>query len=103
MMNLCILPPYMYLLHRRFLPGELHVWVLRDVGRPLMASLPVILLARWFLPMPASRICIFGVIGLLCCISAGAAAFAVPELRSVFIRKTRGLEPLFKKRSIIPL
>jgi O-antigen/teichoic acid export membrane protein len=80
-MNLCTLPPYMYFLHRRFLPGELRTWVLRDVGFPLLASLPVILLSRWLLPVPSSRLMIFGLIALVCGLSTAAAALAIPDLR----------------------
>ena len=38
--NICTIPPYMYFLHRRFLPGELWRWCTRSVGRPLLVSLP---------------------------------------------------------------
>lgn len=87
-MNLCTLPPYMYFIHRRFLPGELQKWVLRDVGRPLLVSLPIILLGRWLLPSTSSRIMIFGEIGLVWSVSAAAAAFTISELRHEFIKKT---------------
>jgi O-antigen/teichoic acid export membrane protein len=87
-MNLCTLPPSMYILHRRLLPGELKTWILHDVGRPLLASLPVVLLGRWLLPSPSSRLLTFGLIGLVWSVSAAAAAFTIPELRNKFITKT---------------
>lgn len=90
-MNLCILPPYMYFLHRRFLSGELRTWILRDVGRPLLAALPIIILGRWLLPSASSRIMTFCLIGFVWCLSTAAAAFAVPELRSEFMNKTSKL------------
>jgi O-antigen/teichoic acid export membrane protein len=83
-MNLCTLLPYMYILHRRFLPGELRRWALRDVLRPLLASFPTILLARLFLPIPSSRLLTLGFVGLVWSVSAAAAAFTMPELRSVW-------------------
>jgi O-antigen/teichoic acid export membrane protein len=89
LMNLCTVPPYMYFLHRRFLPGELQKWVLRDVLRPLLAALPIIMLARCFLPAPSSRLLTFGLIGLVWSASAAAAAFTVPELRRE-VAKTTG-------------
>jgi O-antigen/teichoic acid export membrane protein len=90
-MNLCTLPPYMYFLHRRFLPGELSKWCLRDVGIPLLAALPIILLSRWLLPLPSSRLMIIVLIALVWGVSAIAAAFTIPELRREFIKKTRAL------------
>ena len=90
-MNLCTLPPYVYFLHRRFLPGELQKWVLRDVLRPLLAALPTILLARLFLPVPSSRLLTLGQIGLVWGMSALAAACTIPELRIDFIEKTETL------------
>jgi O-antigen/teichoic acid export membrane protein len=80
-MNICTLPPYIYLLHRRFMPGELRKWVLRDGLRPLLAAFPVILLARLFLPVPSSRLLVLGLIGLVWSMSAAAAACTIPELR----------------------
>jgi O-antigen/teichoic acid export membrane protein len=83
-MNLCTLPPYMWLVHRRFMPGELRRWALRDVLRPLLASFPTILLARLLLPVPSSRLPTLGFVGLVWSVSAAAAAFTMPELRSVW-------------------
>jgi len=90
-MNICTLPPYMYFLHRRFLPGELRRWYLRSVGLPILAALPVVLLGRWLLPSPSSRLLTFGLIGLVWGVSAAAAAFIIPELRNEFFKKTTKL------------
>jgi O-antigen/teichoic acid export membrane protein len=89
LMNLCSLPPYMYLLHRRFLPTELRTWATRDVTRPLLAALPVVLLARFFLPLPSSRPFTLSLIGLVCTISAAATTLASPELRNLLKLATR--------------
>lgn len=85
-MNLCIVPPYMYLLHRRFLPGELQKWVLHDVLRPLLAALPLILLARLFLPVPSSRLMTLGLLGLVWGVSAAATALSSPEVRGEVVK-----------------
>jgi O-antigen/teichoic acid export membrane protein len=90
-MNLIIFPLYMFLLHRRLLPGGLKNWLLRDLARSLFASLPLILLSRWLLPSASSRMTAFVLIGLVWCASAAAAAFAMPELRSEFFRRTAKL------------
>jgi len=88
-MNICSLPPYMYFLHHRFLPGELQTWILRDVGRPLLTALPIIILGRWLFLSPSSRIFTFGLIGLIWSVSTAATAFTIPELRSMIIKKAR--------------
>ncbi len=84
-MNCVTLPPYMYLLHRRFLPGELRTWCLRDVGLPLLAALPAVLLARWLAPDLSSRLAIAGALALVWVVSAAAAAVSIPELRQPFV------------------
>ena len=90
-MALCTMPPFMYLLHRRFLPGELRQWALHDMFRPLLAALPIVLLARLFLPVPSSRLLALGLIGLVWIVSAAAAGCTMPELRVEFVEKTRML------------
>jgi O-antigen/teichoic acid export membrane protein len=80
-MNLCTLPPYMYFLHRRFVPGELRRWCLRGVGRPLLAALPCVLLCRWLVPQTSSRLLTFCLIGLVWGVSAAASALTIPDLR----------------------
>jgi len=88
-MNICTLPPYMYFLHRRFLPGELQRWWLRDVGRPLLAAVPWVLLGRWLLPYTSSRLLTFCLIGVVWGLSATSSASAIPELRELFMKKIR--------------
>jgi O-antigen/teichoic acid export membrane protein len=83
-MNLCTLPSYMYLLHRRFLRGELQEWIWCDVLRPSLPAIPIILLARLVLHLPSSRLLALGFVGLLWSVSSVAAACTLPELRSVW-------------------
>jgi hypothetical protein len=83
--------PFMVLLHRRFLPGELRNWLLGDLLRPLLATLPVVLLARLLVPAPSSRLLTMGLIGTVCGMAVLAAGCSVPELRAEFIARTRGL------------
>jgi hypothetical protein len=72
--------------HRRFFPGELQNWLLRDVLPPLLAALPIVLLARLFLPVPSSRLLKLGVIGAVWCASAVAAACVMPEVRVELVK-----------------
>lgn len=90
-MNLCTLPPYIYFIHHHFLVGELKMWALQDIGRPLLSALPIVLLGRWFLPMPTSRIMIFGIIVLIGGISMIAAAISMPHIRKEMIARTKAL------------
>lgn len=87
-MNLCTLPPYMYFLHRRFLPGEFQRWFLRSVAQPLLIALPCVLLGRWVVPHISSRILMLCLIGMVGGVSAAATAAGVPELRNAFMKQT---------------
>jgi O-antigen/teichoic acid export membrane protein len=86
-MNVCTLPPYMYFLHRRFLPGEFRQWCLRGVGCPLLAALPCVLLGRWLVPHTDSRLLTMGWIGLVWGVAVAAAAMSVPELRNALMKR----------------
>jgi O-antigen/teichoic acid export membrane protein len=83
-MNLCTLPPYMYAVHRRFLPGEFQRWVLRDVLRPLLVALPIIVLARVLIPVSSSRLLTLCVVAIVWGVSAFATGFAIPEFRRLW-------------------
>ncbi len=91
LVNCCVLPPYMYFLHRRFLPGELGRWYLLDLGRPLLVALPCVLLGRWLLPHTDSRWLTFNSIGLVWAISTLVAIAAIPALRTMLITKICGI------------
>ena len=86
-MNICTLPFYMYLLHRRFLPGELGQWCLRSLARPLLAALPCVVLGRWLMPHFDSRWLTLCLIGLIWSVAASATAAFVPELRNPFMKQ----------------
>ncbi len=100
-MNFCILPPYIFILHRRFLPGELGTWILRDVGRPLLAALPAVVICRCLLPLPDSRLMTLGTISLAWALSAACAVIAVPGLRREVADRAARLFP-FPGRSSRP-
>jgi O-antigen/teichoic acid export membrane protein len=85
-MNLCTLPPYMYYLHKRFLPGELETWARRDVVYPMLISTPVILIARLLLPVPCGRILTVAIISCACLISILGGALSAPSLRGTILK-----------------
>jgi O-antigen/teichoic acid export membrane protein len=90
-MNACVLPPYMYFVHRRFMPGELRRWCLLGVGRPLLVALPCVLLGRWLAPHSDSRLLTFGMIALVWGAATAATAATIAELRGAFVRRTYGV------------
>ena len=85
-MNICIMCPYMYFLHRRFLPGELRRWCFRSLARPLLFSLPVVLLGRWLLPHTDSRLLLFCLVGLTWSVAVAATAAVVPDIRHLVMK-----------------
>lgn len=80
--NICTLPPYMYALHRRFVPGELRAWLTRDVGYPLLAAAPVLALSRWLLPSLSSRLLTATAVMATAVLSTAVAACLCPVSRS---------------------
>jgi O-antigen/teichoic acid export membrane protein len=82
LMNVFSLPPYMYLFHKRFLPGELKNWVLRDIGQPFLISLPIIGIGYYLFSTLSSAILIFVAIGTIWLISAIATTLCFPESRN---------------------
>jgi len=94
-MNLATTPFYMYFLHRRFLPCELRRWFLRSVARPLLATLPCILLGRYLWPDTSSRWLTFCLVGLAWGIAVTATAATVPEVRDRLTKATLRLLGVF--------
>lgn len=90
-MNLFSLPAYLYFVHRRLLHGGLKTWILYDVGRPLLAALPCLLLGRLLMPHTTSRLLAFCFIGMVWCIAASAAVLTSAELRYEFVKRTKKL------------
>lgn len=87
-MNILTLPPYMYFLHRRFLPGELRQWCMRSVGRPFICALPCVLVGYWLVPHTSSRFAAFCMIGLVWGVATAATASTVPEIRNILTKTT---------------
>jgi O-antigen/teichoic acid export membrane protein len=81
-MNMSVVLPYTYVVHRRFLRGEFAKWALNDVGLPSLGAVVGLALCRWLIPVPSSRLLTLGLIGLVWAISATAAACISPELRA---------------------
>lgn len=89
LMNIFTLPPYMYFLHRRFLPGGLRQWCYQGVGRPLFAALPCVLIARWLIPHADSRLVTFCLIMLVWSAATAATVFISTALRRESLKGVR--------------
>src|SRR5439155_3633498 len=74
-LNAAVTPPFVSLLHGRLLPGEVQRWYLRDVGRPLLATVGCVAVGRWLIPAHAH-----GVVALAGVGAVGVAAFVCAAL-----------------------
>lgn len=88
-MNVCTLPPYMFFVHRRFLPGELRRWCASGVGYPLLIAMPCVLAGLWLAPHTDSRLWTFGWILMVGVAATAATAAIMPEVRSDLLREVR--------------
>jgi O-antigen/teichoic acid export membrane protein len=86
LMNVLSLPPYMYLFHKKFLPGELKTWFLRDIGQPFLISTPIIGIGYLLFATPSSVILTFGLIGLVWLVAAIATILSFAESRDFIIQ-----------------
>ena len=83
-MNLSVVLPYTYTVHRRFLRGEFARWLGKDVGMPSLGAIVASISCRWLIPVPSSRFLVFGLIGLVWSISGIAAVCLNSELRKLW-------------------
>lgn len=95
LLNLGVFGPYMYFLHRRFLPGQLRRWLAHAVVAPLLAALPVLLLARLAAPQGMGRLLWFLYIGVAAATASAAALLLVPATRTLLLQRI----PLFWRRT----
>jgi O-antigen/teichoic acid export membrane protein len=80
-MNILTLPPYLYFIHRRFMPGELGKWLKTVVVRPLLTTLPLVILGRWLATDLSTRTGAILTIALLVFISTCVTAISFEEFR----------------------
>jgi len=85
-MNIFTFPPYMYFLHRLFLPGEFLHWCIYDVGKPLLISLACVLTFYFLLPRTDSRLLAFFLLGCVWLTSFIITTLSSSDIRS-FLRE----------------
>lgn len=95
LVNLCVVPPYMFYLHRRFLRGEASKWFVNGFGRPVLAALPCVLIGRWLLPVTDSRFLTLCSIALVWALSSVLTATASGEVRSLLEDRAHRLAAIF--------
>jgi O-antigen/teichoic acid export membrane protein len=83
-MNLATLPPYVYFLHRRLLPGASRRWCLQSVAYPLLAALPCVLIGRWLSPGVSQRLWTLCILALVWAAASAAIVLRSFELRLEF-------------------
>jgi O-antigen/teichoic acid export membrane protein len=76
--QLIILPP---IIHKKILSGELKQWYVFDVGIPLIASLTVLGIARWLMPLDLSSLQYFVFIGLIAAVIMLVVVLSTKEAR----------------------
>lgn len=69
-------------MHRRLLKGEMSHWYKLDIGCPLAAALPVVLLARWFYPDSPTTVTILLYLAATMLSALLATVVVTPHVRS---------------------
>jgi len=82
LLNIFYLVTGLYLTHRRLLQGEMHRWIVRDVGYPLLASLLVGVIGHHFLNADATGPAAGFPLGALWLASLIAAGLTSPDIRA---------------------
>lgn len=91
-MNLCTMAPYMFLLHRKYLPGQLAHWFYRSVALPVLLSLPALLIGHELVSSIGEQWIRLLVIALSALLAIATCALSLPEVRSIVsIRKSPAL------------
>lgn len=80
-MNLCTLPPYMYFLHRNFLPGQLGRWLWRSLTLPVLACVPCLALGYYYIATVDGRWLRLLLIAVTTLLAIGCSALAAREIR----------------------
>lgn len=91
-MNLCTLPPYMYFLHRNFLPGQLGRWFWRSLAVPVLACLPCLALGYGYLATVDGRWLRLLLIAMTALLAIACSALAAPEIRHALARRLPGMK-----------
>lgn len=91
LLNLLLMPPWIYLVHRRCLPGEVGRWCRRDVGLPLAAALPCVLIGRWLVPAGFSGMPAIVAVGAVTAVAMSASLLTLPDLTRLLRRPATSL------------
>lgn len=83
-MNICTFPPYMYFLHRKFLPGGLIRWSMQSLCIPLLVTLPCVLLGYFYISSINSIALKLLLISLVWALTVIAIAVSTPSIRNNF-------------------
>lgn len=86
MLNLGVVLISVQIAHARLLPGEIRRWFLDDIGRPLAAAVPVVLVARLLISPEMTRPGLFLCLAALAFVTLVCSALAAPDLRQSMVK-----------------
>lgn len=81
LMNIFIMPGYMYFLHKIYLPGQFLKWFKNDVFIPILIIVPVVLAARYILPDTECRIFVMFQLFITWFLSSLTLLYVLPDFR----------------------
>ena len=80
-----------HLMHRRILKGEKLKWYLDDVGKPLLAALIIVGIARIFINVAMTKLILIASLGVICLLAVCASAMSASLVRKGIFVKFRSL------------
>jgi len=90
-LNICIVPPYMFFLHRKILHGEFPRWLKRAVLSPAIISIPIVIAGRWVFVHSLSRVICLAAVALIVGVAVWASSTAIPGFQRKVWRHLCGL------------
>ena len=90
-LNAAMIPPFVFFLHRRLLPGATTRWVLEDLLRPVVAAAVITVAVRLLLPslLGAGAVLIPLAVGMLALVASAVATPASRQLLRSLQQRTR--------------
>lgn len=91
LMNVLVIPGYMYFLHKVYLPGEFLKWFKHDVLLPTIIIVPVVLISKYVLPDIQKPVYLLLQLSITWLFSSVALLYIMPEFRKEIYLKYNSL------------
>jgi len=82
-MNILIIPPYIYFLHRRFLKHQIKKWLWNSIFKPLFVSFPILILGLFLMPEIKSQLLSFLYISGVWLITISCLVYSTSTARKI--------------------